>query len=206
MKPRPKRSSSPGTTYVSRLWAWGLVVAICSLHVVPVSALAQAPAQAPAPAPEPPEPERASIESWAFLIGEWEITESRYESNGELVATSTGQAVFHPAMHDERIEELQVIRRDDGAHSALQIIAPGREPGTVEVARTDDDHGGFWVIAGTLSADRMDLTEKHPDPTSRVTRRITYLRQDDDHVVRRLEFSTDGGEHWFVRSEIIYDR
>jgi len=52
----------------------------------------------------------------------------------------------------------------------------------------------------------MDLLEKHPDPESQVARRITYVRTDDDHFLRRLEFSQDRGASWFVRSEWSYSR
>ena len=46
----------------------------------------------------------------------------------------------------------------------------------------------------------------YPNPDSDVFRRVTLLRDDVDHFTRQLEFSTDGGESWFVRSKWDYRR
>jgi len=152
------------------------------------------------------EPRAEGFERWRFLIGEWKLTETRQGFDGKLIETIPGHAMFSYAMNEQRIQELQFMEHGADTTTALQLFAydPGAEK--VEIVRTDSSHLGFWVIVGTLSDDRMDLVEKHPDPESQVTRRITYLRDDDDHFLRQLEFSQDRGKSWFVRSEWRYER
>jgi len=150
--------------------------------------------------------EQAGPGPWAFIVGDWDFIERRYDSDSKLIQTNTGLAQFTLAMSGQRIQELQTVLRDGESTSAFQLFAFDRGSDAIEIARTDSDHAGFWVIAGTSSRDRMGLTEKHPDPESKVTRRITYERTDASRFRRTLEFSTDRGETWFVRSLWLYQR
>jgi len=172
--------------------------ALVTLAIV-LSAIAPGPARAADPAP-------AGLERWAFVIGEWNLVERRYGSDSSLIETNPGHARFSRVMKGQRIEEFQVTARGDDSTTALQVFAFDPGSGEVEIARTDSGHRGFWVIAGPMSDAGIDLTERHPDPAAQVTRRISYRRIDDDHFVRRLEFSTDDGASWFVRSEWAYTR
>lgn len=171
--------------------AFMIACATCVVAAVPGDALAT---------------ESSGLERWKFLIGEWDLVETRFDFDGKRIETNPGHATFSPAMNGQRIQELQTVTHGNDTTTALHVFV--YDPGTkeVEVARTDSGHYGFWVIIGTMADGRMDLREKHPDPESEITRRITYLHRDDDHVTRRLEFSQDRGESWFVRSEWAYTR
>ena len=146
------------------------------------------------------------FEDWAFLLGEWQVVEQRYGFDGELIQTNAGSATFSLAMNGQRIQELQSIPRGDEEMTALQVFVYDPRRDEIQIARTDSGHYGFSVIVGTISGSRIDLLEKNPNPESDVTRRFTYRRIDSDHFERQLEFSTDEGASWFVRSEWIYSR
>jgi len=152
------------------------------------------------------EPSQEGLERWKFLIGDWSLVEKRYDFDSKLIQTNSGHAHFSYAMNGARIQELQSLSHEADTVEALHLFV--YDPGSkeVEIARTDSGHFGFWLIGGTISDDRLDLQEKHPDPESSVARRITYLKKDADHFLRQLEFSTDHGETWFVRSEWEYAR
>lgn len=146
------------------------------------------------------------LERWGFLVGDWDLVERRFGFDSNLIETKTGHASFTWVMNGERIQEFQEISRDAVTASALQTFVYDPRSEEIEIARTDSGHYGFWVIVGTMSNDRLVLKEKHPDPASEITRRISYIRKDADHFVRQLEFSTDRGNSWFVRSEATYTR
>lgn len=146
------------------------------------------------------------LERWAFVIGEWNLVEKRYGFDGALIQTNTGQVRFLHVMNGQRIQELQILPRGDEETTALHLFVYDPRSEEIEIARTDSGHYGFWVIIGTMTDDRLDLVEKHPNPESDVTRRITYRRIDSAHFSRQLEFSTNKGESWFVRSEWNYTR
>ena len=146
------------------------------------------------------------LEHWAFLIGEWTLVETRYGFDGALIQTNTGTASFSLTMNGQRLQEIQSMPHGAGEIMALHLFVFDPRSGEIEIARTDSGHYGFWVIIGTLSENSMHLVEKQPDPDSEVSRRITYERIDLDQFERRLEFSTDHGANWFVRSNWHYTR
>jgi len=146
------------------------------------------------------------LERWRFVLGDWRVVEQRFDFDSRLIQTNSGEASFRTVMNGRRYEELITLQAGDETTTALHVFAWDPGSGAVEIARTDSGHDGFWVIRGTMADGRMDLLEKHPDPESQVTRRITYVRTDDDHFLRRLEFSQDRGASWFVRSEWGYTR
>jgi len=155
------------------------------------------------------EAERMSrwLHQWAFVIGDWDLVEKRYGFDGDLIQTNRGSAQFSEAMGGQRFEEMQTLLRDDGERShALHVFVYDPRSGEVEIARTDSDHFGFWIIVGKPTQGGMELREKYPDPKSEITRRMTYSRVDRDHFSRRLEFSKDKGETFFTRSEWFYSR
>lgn len=152
------------------------------------------------------EAERVGLERWDMLIGEWDLAEKRFGFDGALIGTNLGEARFSYEMNGQRIKELQSIPRGDENITALHLFVYDPRSKEIEIARTDSGHYGFWVITGTMSDGQIDLVVKHPNPESDVTRRITYRRIDADHFKRQLEFSTDKGESWFVRSEWDYTR
>jgi len=164
-----------------------------------VAVAAAAPPLRAAPAP-------AGLEAWGFLVGEWDLVERRYGFDGGLIQTNTGHASFTLAMNDERIQELQTLQQGDETARAMHVFVFDPRSEELEIARTDSGHYGFWVIAGKLGNGRIEMHEKHPDPASDITRRITYRRLDDDRFERQLEFSTDKGGSWFVRSVWQYTR
>ncbi|MCH6547618.1 MAG: hypothetical protein IH798_04150 [Gemmatimonadetes bacterium] len=45
------------------------------------------------------------------------------------------------------------------------------------------------VTQGTITEDRVDLVENHPNPGSGVTRRYSIVKTETDHVVQQLDFS-----------------
>jgi len=149
--------------------------------------------------------EQEGLDRWKFLIGEWRIVERRFDFDAKPIGTRGGHAAFSHAMHGQRIEELQTIAGED-TMTALQVFVYDPRSEEIEIARTDSGHYGFSIIAGAMSDNRITLKEKHPDPKSQVTRRFTYVRTDDDHFLRQLEFSTDGGSTWFVRNLQEYTR
>jgi len=151
------------------------------------------------------EAESSGLHLWDFLLGTWSVEQNRYGFDGSLIETNAGTATFTPLMDGERIQEYLVL---NGSHpsQAIHLFVYDPDKAEVEIARTDSGHYGFWVIQGTLSAKEMVLREKHPDPDSEITRRITYRRGGPDRFVRTLEFSQDGGETWFTRSEESYGR
>ena len=146
------------------------------------------------------------LDQWAFVIGEWELVENRYSFEGELMQTNAGHSEFSYTMNGQRIQELQQLAHGDDEITVLHIFVYDPRSEEIEIARTDSGHYGFWLISGTMTEDRIDLKEMHPNPSSDVTRRITYHRGDDSNFSRQLEFSTDKGETWFVRSEWKYTR
>lgn len=147
------------------------------------------------------------MEVWGFVVADWELVEKRYSFDGELIQTNRGTARFTRAMEGQRFEELQTLEREDGTRSdALQVFVYDPRSDEVEIARTDSGHYGFWLIIGKETVSGLEMTAKHPNPGSKVTRRITYTRIDDGHFKRTLEFSEDKGESYFVRSEWIYSR
>lgn len=146
------------------------------------------------------------IERWKFLIGDWSLVEQRYGFDSRLIQTNAGHSSFSAVMDGRRIEELQTVVHGADTTIALHVFVYDPNSREFEIARTDSDHFGFWVIAGPMTDGRLELVEKHPDPGSEITRRITYLPGDDRHFRRRLEFSRDGGRTWFTRSEWLYTR
>jgi len=151
-------------------------------------------------------PAGEGLDRWKFMVGEWRVVEKRFDFDAKPIGTADGHATFSMAMNGGRIQELLTISGEPDTTTALHVFAFDPDRGEVEIARTDSGHSGFWIITGTVSDGRMDLKEKHPDPKSAVTRRITYLRRDDDHFARRLEFSRDQGASWFVRNLQEYER
>lgn len=166
-------------------------------YVIALTALAAA---APASASE-----QEGLDRWKFLIGDWRIEEHRFDFDSKPIGTRRGVAEFSYAMNGERIQELQTIAGED-TMTALHVFVYDPRSKEVEIARTDTGHYGFSVIVGAMSGDRIVFREKHPNPESKVTRRFTYIRTDDDHFARQLEFSTDGGSTWFVRNLQAYTR
>lgn len=152
------------------------------------------------------ETEPAGLDRWAFVIGDWKLEEKRYDFDSKLMQTNAGRATFSRVMNGQRIQELHTLEHGDDVMTVLQLFVYDPRSEEIEIARTDSGHYGFWVIIGSMTDERMTLLEKHPDPESDITRRITYTRVDDDHFNRQLEFSEDKGESWFVRSEWSYVR
>ena len=146
------------------------------------------------------------VKPWVFALGEWDLVETNYSAEGELVQTSIGTAVFSYAMNGERLQEYQSLLREGDSVTALHLFVINPRTQEVEIARTDSGHYGFWIITGKLTDSGITLAAKHPNPDSKTTRRITYRRVDDNHFSRTLEFSTDKGRSWFVRSEWVYTR
>jgi len=143
---------------------------------------------------------------WAFALGNWDLVETVHDADGELIQTNIGSAVFSSAMNGECLEESQSLLRDGETVTALQLFVLETGTGNVEVVRADSGHSGFWILAGKLQGNVMVLAAKYPDAASKVTRRITYERVDDNHFARKLEFSRNQGKTWFVRSEWVYTR
>lgn len=143
---------------------------------------------------------------WALLLGEWRVVEKRYGFDASLIETNAGEASFTAVRRGQWIEERLTIRSARDTSAALHVFALDPRSGALEIARTDTNHDGFSVIRGTMQDGRIELVEKDPAPDSEVTRRISYHRIDDDHFLRRLEFSQDRGATWFVRSEWHYTR
>ena len=146
------------------------------------------------------------VAPWVFALGEWGLVETRYSFEGELIQTNIGSAVFSYAMNGERLQESQALLREGETQTALHLFVLDPRTKEVEITRTDSDSYGFWTIIGTLTEDGITLVEKHPDSKSDVTRRITYKRVDNNHFSRQLDFSTDKGKTWFLRSEWVYTR
>ena len=152
------------------------------------------------------EPETLGLERWKFLIGNWDLVERRYDFDSKLMQTNHGRATFSHAMNGKRIQELQTVISGTDTTTAIHVFVYDPRSKEIEIARTDSGHHGFWVIIGTMSVGRIDMLEKHPDPESEISRRITYVRANDDQFQRQLEFSRDHGKSWFVRSEWTYTR
>lgn len=147
------------------------------------------------------------LQEWAFLMGDWHLTENRYDFESKLIETNEGRARFRRVMEGQRYEETQELTRKDGSKSdALHVFAYDPLSEEVEIARTDSGHYGFWVIIGKATKNGLELVAKHPDPEEKITRRIRYTRYNDRNFKRTLEFSEDNGETYFVRSEWIYTR
>lgn len=146
------------------------------------------------------------FEEWSFLLGEWHLIETRYDFDGVLMQTNTGEASFDLVMNGQRIQEIQSLPRGEEMTSALHLFVYDPRSEEVEIARTDSGHFGFSVIIGSFRGDQINLVEKNPNPESSVTRRFTYRRIDDVRFRRQLEFSTDKGKNWFVRSEWNYTK
>lgn len=156
-------------------------------------------------AADPAEP--VVLQKWAFLVGEWNLIEKRYRFDGALIQTNSGQARFSHVMNDQRIQEVQTLPRgDDEGMTALHLFVYDPRSKEIEIARTDSGHYGVWVTIGTIADGEIHLLEKHPNPESDITRRITYREISSDHFMRQLEFSSDKGQRWFVRSRWEYTR
>jgi hypothetical protein len=146
------------------------------------------------------------VDAWVFAMGEWDLVETRYSFEGELIETNIGTATFSFAMNGERLQEYQTLLHNGETSTALHLFVFDPRTEEIEIVRTDSGHFGFWTIIGKRTADGIVLAAKHPDPDSDVTRRITYKRVDDNHFSRQLEFSTNKGTTWFVRAEWVHTR
>lgn len=154
------------------------------------------------------QPERlpAQLQEWAFLLGEWEIATKRYTFEGEVGEEESGRTEFTISPTGAQILEHERTVLSDNDVAALHVFVVNPENGSIEIARTDSGHYTIGVLRGVISADRIELLEKHPNPEHSVIRRVVYERIEDDHFTRRLYFSTDQGETWFVRFEGVYTR
>jgi len=151
-------------------------------------------------------PSDGLVAPWVFAIGDWDLVETNYSAEGEVIQTNIGSAVFSYAMNGARLQEFQSLLREGETLTALHLFVYDPRNEQVEIVRTDSGHYGFWVIVGKLRENGISLAAKHPDRKSKVTRRITYKRVDDNHFSRQLEFSSDQGKSWFVRSVWVYTR
>jgi len=151
-----------------------------------------------------PTPE--GLEDWALLLGDWSLVEQRYSFEGELIETHRGQARFGTLMDGQRIQETQWFGEGEERSQALHVFVFDPRSRELEIARTDSDHYGFSVLIGSVTPGLIDLLEKHPNPEHQVIRRVRYTKNDERSFLRTLEFSTDQGESWFIRSEWIYSR
>jgi hypothetical protein len=143
---------------------------------------------------------------WTFLVGDWSVTERRYDFDGNLTHPYAGYSTFSRVMHGARLQELATVATESDSAVVLHLFVWNPRTSEVELTRTDSDHYAFWTLVGAASADRIEMRAKHPDPESKITRRVTYLRPDSKRVIRRLEFSQDQGDSWFVRNEVEYAR
>ncbi len=155
-----------------------------------------------------PNPDAAPEElaAWSFLIGDWNAKSTRFSSEGEAIESSDGQARFSWALGGSRIQERLSTVFGGQPMEALNLFVVDPETGIWEVAWTDTIHQDFSVKTGTQVEGSLVLRQKNPDPESRVTRRWTYSRESDDRFAVDLEFSTDGGESYFVRNRTVYSR
>ena len=144
------------------------------------------------------------LEDWEFLLGDWQIVAKRYSFESELIEQTDGQATFSHTMNGRRIQELQSTIHAGQRSEALVILVYSPRAEQIEIVRTDSGHFSFSIWVGKMSKEKLEFRQKHPNPDSEVTRRLSYLRKDDQHFIRRLEFSPDQGETWFVRSEMVY--
>lgn len=144
------------------------------------------------------------LKPWSFLIGEWELSTTRYSFEGEVIETETGTSTFSIAPGGRVIMESQhsVLNRQD--LETLQLYAYNPRTNQIEIARTDSAHHAFMVTRGTITESRIDLLEKHPNPESDVTRRYSIVKTDPDHFVQELDFSLDQGKTWFTRYRAAY--
>lgn len=144
------------------------------------------------------------LADWALMLGDWELVERRYSFEGELIQTNHGRAGFQLVLHGQRVQEIQTLEHGEGSTRALHLFVFDPRSQELEIARTDSDHYGFSLLIGSVGADSIELLEKHPNPEHQVIRRVRYDKTEDGGFRRTLEFSTDQGESWFVRSEWIY--
>lgn len=172
--------------------------------VVMVGAIAGMGDDAGAPPPKPELPD--GLKPWSFLVGDWDLATQRLSSDGEIIEEENGSSTFSIAPGGRVLLESEHSMLNGNQVETLNMIVFNPRRDEIEIARSDSAHHAINIKRGTITGDRIDLVEKHPNADSDITRRWTYVKTSDDAFVIQLDFSQDGGETWFARNRAAYTR
>ena len=116
---------------VRRLWGsavWGPVILCGCLMLAPATAQENA--------------SDGLVDPWMFAIGEWDLVETRYSFEGELIQTNIGTAVFSYAMNGERLQEYQKLLREGQESTALHLFVYDPRSEEIEIVRRSIESTG----------------------------------------------------------------